>query len=181
MSRIGKKIISIPESVSVNIEKDIVKVHGPKGDLSFELRPEIAVKLEDNHLVVSEKLKTNNSVAFWGMTRARLANMVTGVVSGFDKKLELVGVGYRAKASGSNIIFNLGYSKPVEFTPPHGIQISVESDTVIVVKGIDKEVVGQTAALIRKLRKPEPYKGKGIRYSGEIVRRKPGKSTTKSG
>lgn len=179
MSRIGRKPIQIPDGVTVEIDGNVVKVKGSNGDLSYETRPEIEVKQVENTLVfeISKKYeKAKNVKAYWGLTRALVANMVVGVSEGFEKKLELVGVGYRVKAHPKGVSFTLGYSHPVIFEKPEGIEIVVEDNKNLAVKGANKQLVSQTAAKIRELRKPEPYKGKGIRYSDEVVRTKPGKA-----
>ena len=176
MSRIGRNPILIPQGVTVTVDNSVVKVKGPKGELSVDLRPEITAKVEDSTLTVTPKIETKDTSAFWGLTRALIANMVKGVSEGFEKKLELVGVGYRAKASSGGVSLTLGFSHPVEFLAPQGIVFEVPDTQNISIKGADKQLVGQTAAKIRALRKPEPYKGKGIKYFGEKVRRKAGKS-----
>ena len=176
MSRIGRNPILIPQGVTVTVDNSVVKVKGPKGELFVELRPEITAKVEGSTLTVTPKIDTKDTSAFWGLTRALIANMVKGVSEGFEKKLELVGVGYRAKASNGGVSLTLGFSHPVEFLAPQGIVFEVPDTQNISIKGADKQLVGQTAAKIRALRKPEPYKGKGIKYFGEKVRRKAGKS-----
>jgi large subunit ribosomal protein L6 len=176
MSRVGKKPISIPEGVTVGLEDSVVKVKGPKGELEYRIRPEIELKIEDNIITAEVKRETKGSTAYWGLTRALIANMILGVTEGFEKKLELVGVGYRAKPSSDGVSLSVGYSNPVEFKAPDGITIEVPDAQNVIIKGIDKQLVGLTAANIRKVRKPEPYKGKGIRYIGEVVRRKAGKA-----
>ena len=176
MSRIGKKLILIPEGVAVSFNDGLISVKGPKGDVSFRVRPEIDVKIENGTLATSVKRDTKNSVAYWGLTRALIANAVKGASDGFEKKLELVGVGYRAKMSGADLSLTLGFSHPIEVKAPVGIKFAIDDAQNILIAGADRQLVGLTAAQIRKLRKPEPYKGKGIRYSGEIVRRKAGKS-----
>jgi len=179
MSRIGKQPIKIPQGVNVEINGSNVSVKGPKGELSYEVRPEIEVKQTDGKLMFEIKKdseKNKKSKAYWGLTRALIANMVFGVSEGFEKKLELVGVGYRAKSDPKGVSFTLGYSHPVIFEKPEGIEIEVEDNKNVVVRGIDKQLVTQTAAKIRELRKPEPYKGKGIRYADEVVKTKPGKA-----
>lgn len=176
MSRIGKKIIQIPAGVTISLDKDVVTVKGPKGSLNITLRPEIGVELGDGTASVVVKRETKESPAFWGLTRALIANMVLGVTEGFEKKLELVGVGYRAKQAGTGISLSVGFSHPVEFPAPEGIQLTVEDTTNIIIRGMNKQLVGLTAAQIRKVREPEPYKGKGIKYSDEVIRRKAGKS-----
>ena len=175
MSRIGKLPIPVPNSVKVDIDGLKVSVTGPKGTLSREIRPEVRLHQEDGRLVVTRPSDAPRDRAMHGLTRALLANMVTGVDAGFRRTLELVGVGYRAQMSGAKLTLALGFSHPVEIEPPEGITFSVEGPRVHI-DGIDKEKVGQVAADIRKLRPPEPYLGKGIRYQGEFVRRKAGKS-----
>jgi large subunit ribosomal protein L6 len=176
MSRIGKQIILIPQGVTVTVNGSKVVVKGPKGELSHEVRPEISVKVENGVITVAVSRETKNSNAYWGLTRALIANMVKGVTEGFEKKLELVGVGYRAKASGTGVSLAVGYSNPVEFPAPSGIKIDVIDTQNVTISGADKQLVGLTAANIRKVRKPEPYKGKGIKYAGEFIKRKAGKS-----
>ena len=176
MSRIGRKEIKIPENTTVEVSGRKVTVKGPKGELSFNVEPGIKVKVKDGFVEVSSD-EVKRLMPFWGTTRAIVANMVQGVNEGYSKKLELVGVGYRAKQeSPTKISLTLGFSHPVVFEAPEGIEIKVEDNQHLTIEGIDKHLVGQTAAKIRALRKPEPYKGKGIRYSDEVVRRKPGKA-----
>lgn len=176
MSRIGKKPISLPAGVEVNIEGNTVTVKGPKGVLSQEIPAEINLVQEDQQLVATRPSDAKQHRALHGLTRALVANMVEGVTKGYEKKLELVGVGYRAQMQGSKLVINIGFSHPVELDPPQGIEFEVPAPTKITVKGIDKQLVGNTAAHIRAIRKPEPYKGKGIKYEGEFVRRKAGKA-----
>ena len=176
MSRIGKKPIEIPNGVTVTINGDTVTVKGPKGELTRSFSPLLDIKLEDNVLTVSRSSDDKEERALHGTTRSLLANMVEGVSKGFQKNLELVGVGYRAQKQGKKLVLNVGYSHPVEIEPEENIEIEVPANTKIVVKGIDKERVGAVAANIRAVRPPEPYKGKGIRYEGEYVRRKEGKT-----
>ena len=175
MSRIGRQPITLPASVKVEIEGSRVSVSGPKGSLSREVVPEMTLHVEEGRLLVTRPSDDQRHRAMHGLTRALLANMVTGVADGFRKTLELVGVGYRAQIQGSTLVLSLGFSHPVEVKPPPGISFSVEGPRIHV-EGIDKELVGQVAADIRKRRPPEPYLGKGIRYQGEYVRRKAGKS-----
>lgn len=175
MSRIGKQPIAVPSTVKIEIDGQKVSVSGPKGQLSREVVPEIRIHFEDGTLTVTRPSDEARDRAMHGLMRALLANMVTGVEAGFRKTLELVGVGYRAQLQGNNLTLALGFSHPVEITPPEGISFTVEGPRVHI-DGIDREQVGQVAANIRKLRPPEPYLGKGIRYQGEIVRRKAGKS-----
>lgn len=174
MSRVGKKPIEIPQGVDVKIEGQKVIVKSSKGELSREIRPEIKVDVRDGKIFVSPKVETKQTKALWGLSRALLANMVKGVTEGYEKKLEIEGLGFRAALEGEGLLLNLGFSHPVKVAPSPGIKFSVEKN-VITVSGADKELVGQTAANIRKIKKPEPYKGKGIKYMGEQVRRKVGK------
>jgi len=176
MSRIGKQPIPVPSGVKVEIEGTHIRVTGSKGTLERDLRPEITVTQEGDALICTPKGTSKRIMAFWGMTRSLVANMVTGVEQGFVKKLAVEGVGYRANASGSTLTLNVGYSNPVEFEVPDGISVDVDKDNTITLTGIDKELVGQTAARIRQIRKPEPYKGKGIRYIDEHIVRKVGKA-----
>lgn len=175
MSRVGRAPIAVPSSVQVNIQGQKVSVKGPRGELSREVVPDVRLHLQDGELVVTRPSDEPRARAMHGLTRALLANMVAGVDSGFRKTLELVGVGYRAQLQGTKLVLALGFSHPVEIEPPSGISFTVEGNRVHI-DGIDKELVGQVAADIRKLRPPEPYLGKGIRYQGEFVRRKAGKS-----
>jgi len=179
MSRIGKKPIQIPTNVQVSIDGQNIKVSGPLGYLEHTVRPEISVANNNGELVLSVKVDSKESSAYFGLSRTLISNMISGVSQGFEKKLELVGVGYRVKLNGSDLIFSLGFSHNVDVKAPTGIKFEVEGNTNFTVKGIDKCLVGQVASNIRKLRKPEPYKGKGIKYVGEIVRRKAGKSAAK--
>lgn len=176
MSRIGKLPIAVPSGVTVTIDGSTVTVKGPKGELSRSFQPVISIKQEGDQIVCAPLDETREANAFHGLTRTLIANMVEGVSKGFSKKLQLVGVGYRAALKGKNLEMQLGYSHPVLVEAPEGITFEVPSQTEIVVTGPSKEQVGQVAANIRKWRKPEPYKGKGIRYEGEHVRRKAGKA-----
>jgi large subunit ribosomal protein L6 len=176
MSRVGKLPIELPSGVEVNIADSKISVAGPKGTLERQLPDVIRVEQEGSRLLVKRQEDSRVAKAFHGLYRTLIANMVTGVTQGFSKDLELVGVGYRASKDGRDLVLNLGFSHPVRITPPDGIEINVTDPTKISVQGIDKELVGQVAANIRKLRKPEPYKGKGIVYKGEVIRRKAGKS-----
>ncbi|MDR1806559.1 MAG: 50S ribosomal protein L6 [Propionibacteriaceae bacterium] len=176
MSRIGKMPIPVPSGVSVTLDGQTVEVKGPKGTLSHVVAQPITVAQEDNQLVVSRPDDERLSKSLHGLTRTLIANMVTGVTAGFEKKLEIVGVGYRVvQKSPTQLEFALGFSHPVVVDAPEGITFTVETPTRFVVQGISKQAVGEVAANIRKIRKPEPYKGKGVRYSGEVVRRKAGK------
>ena len=179
MSRIGRKPISLPPGVEIKIENNIITVKGPKGVLSQAIPEDITIEREENELLVKRPSDAKRHRAMHGLTRALVANMVTGVTSGFEKKLEMVGVGYRAQMQGSKLVINIGFSNPVEVEPPQGIEFEVPAVTKITVKGIDKQLVGNTAADIRAIRKPEPYKGKGLRYENEVVRRKAGKTGAK--
>ncbi|MCU9594046.1 50S ribosomal protein L6 [Caldibacillus thermolactis] len=177
MSRIGKKPIEIPSGVTVTVNDDnVVTVKGPKGELTREFNKDMNISIEDNVITVTRPSDSKEHRTIHGTTRANLANMIEGVSKGFEKALELIGVGYRAQKQGNKLVLNVGYSHPVEFTPEAGLEIEVPSNTKIVVKGYDKEKVGALAANIRQVRPPEPYKGKGIRYEGEYVRRKEGKT-----
>jgi large subunit ribosomal protein L6 len=175
MSRIGKAPISVPSGVDITIDGNVVAVKGPKGRLSTALSPEIIVSLADGVISVSRPSDAGRHRALHGLSRTLVANMVTGVTAGFEKRLEIVGVGYRAILKGQDLEIQAGFSHPVVVTPPENIEFEVPVPTQVVVKGIDKQQVGQVAANIRAIRKPEPYKGKGIRYQGEVVRRKVGK------
>jgi large subunit ribosomal protein L6 len=176
MSRIGKQPIPVPSSVQVEIAEQRVKVKGPKGELEREVHTDMRLHMDDGKLLVTRPSDAPKHRALHGLTRALLANMVTGVDTGFSKTLELQGVGYRAQQMGKNIQVAVGYSHPVDVEAPPGITLEVEGTSRIHIRGIDKEAVGQTAAEIRRIRPPEPYKGKGIRYEGERVRRKAGKA-----
>ncbi|HAI52113.1 MAG: 50S ribosomal protein L6 [Limnochordia bacterium] len=176
MSRIGRAPIQVPAGVEVKINGNVIEVKGPKGQLTRELHPEMKVELSDGTIVVTRPSDEKAHRSLHGLTRTLIANMVTGVTEGFTRNLEIVGVGYRAAKQGSKLVLSVGYSQPVEIEPAPGIEIEVPTPTRISVKGIDKELVGQTAANIRDVRRPEPYLGKGIRYEGERVRRKAGKA-----
>jgi large subunit ribosomal protein L6 len=175
MSRIGKQPIPVPDGVTVNIETSLVRVHGPKGELSEAIPRDITVEQEDTQILVKRPTDRPNHRALHGLTRSLIFNMVHGVTQGYSKTLEIQGVGYRAQARGRDLELALGYSHPVPIKAPDGIEFEVPLPTRIVVKGIDKQLVGEVAANIRKKRPPEPYKGKGIRYEGEYVARKVGK------
>jgi large subunit ribosomal protein L6 len=179
MSRIGKKPITIPTGVSLNFTDNSVKVSGPLGTLESALRPEIGHSMENNVINFFIKSDTKDAKAYFGLVRSLVNNMVEGVSKGFEKKLELEGVGYRVALSGNDLIFKLGFSHDVNVKAPQGIKFEVEGNTKLTIKGFDKQLVGQVASNIRKLKKPEPYKGKGIKYAGEVIRRKAGKSAAK--
>jgi large subunit ribosomal protein L6 len=176
VSRIGKKPISLPAGVKVMVDGNIVTVQGPKGTLVQTLPEGIGITQEDNQVLVQKADDNKQQRAFHGLTRALIANMVEGVTNGFEKKLELVGVGYRAQMQGKKLVISIGFSHPVEIDAPEGIEFEVPAPTRITVKGINKQLVGNTAAHIRAIRKPEPYKGKGIKYENEHIRRKAGKA-----
>jgi len=175
MSRIGKQPIAVPDGVEITIEPDLVKVRGPKGELEERVSRQIAVEQDDGEVRVSRSTNRGEHRALHGLTRSLIANMVEGVTNGFEKRLEIQGVGYRAQLQGDKLVLALGYSHPVELNAPAGIDFEVPQPTRIVVRGISKQAVGEVAAIIRKQRPPEPYKGKGIRYEGEHVARKVGK------
>jgi large subunit ribosomal protein L6 len=175
MSRIGKKPISVPSGVTVTIDPDVVRVHGPKGELSERIPRDISVAQEGEEILVTRPTDRGEHRALHGLTRSLVANMVEGVTAGFQKTLEIQGVGYRAQLKGKDLELALGYSHPVPVKAPEGIEFEVPQPTRVIVKGISKQAVGEVAAFIRKQRPPEPYKGKGIRYEGEYVARKVGK------
>ena len=175
MSRIGKKAVAVPSGVTVTIDGQTVTVKGPKGQLAWTVAEEIEVKQEGGELTLSKRQDTTRAQAMWGLSRTLVANMVQGVTQGYEQTLELVGVGYRAAMKGSSLSMQLGFSHDVDIKPPEGISFVVPKQTEIKVAGIDKQLVGETAARIRRIRPPEPYKGKGVRYQGETVRRKEGK------
>jgi large subunit ribosomal protein L6 len=175
MSRIGKRPVSIPSGVSAEIADGTLVVKGPKGTLSLRLRDEISYAIDGDAIVVKPANDTKSARAFWGMQRTLVDNLVTGVTTGYTKVLEITGVGYRANAQGKNLKLQLGYSHDVDFPVPEGIEIKTPDNTTIEISGIDKQQVGQVAAEIRRWRKPEPYKGKGIKYRGEYIFRKEGK------
>jgi large subunit ribosomal protein L6 len=175
VSRIGKQPIPLPDGVEVQLEPGLVKVKGPKGELEERVSRDIAVKQEDGRIVVSRPTDRGEHRALHGLTRSLIANMVEGVTDGFEKRLEIQGVGYRAQLQGKKLVMSLGFSHQVEVEAPEGIDFEVPQPTQVVIRGISKQVVGEVAAGIRKKRPPEPYKGKGIRYQGEYVARKVGK------
>lgn len=175
MSRVGKKPITVPAGAQLTVDGSVVKAKGPKGELQFALHELVEVTLEGGALTVSPKNDSQLARALWGTTRAQIANMVQGVTTGFERTLELVGVGYRAEMQGPDLKMALGYSHPVIVKAPKGVTISVTKPTEIKLAGSDKQVLGQVASELRAWRPPEPYKGKGVRYQGETVRRKEGK------
>jgi large subunit ribosomal protein L6 len=176
MSRIGKKPIMFPKTVKVSQSDGIVKVEGPKGTLSSKMPDGIAMAVSENNLVIERKSEDRLVRSYHGLARTLISNMVTGVSTGFEKGLEISGVGYRAEVAGTTLKMVLGFSSPVEYTIPKGIEIKVDKQVNLVVSGINKELVGRVASEIRALKKPEPYKGKGIKYAGEYIRRKAGKA-----
>ena len=176
MSRIGRLPITVPSGVTVTVDGQAVNVKGPKGELSLTVKAPIEVALEDGTLTVTRPDDERASRSLHGLTRTLIANQIIGVTDGYSKGLEIVGTGYRVQAKGDSLEFALGFSHSITFDPPAGISFEVEGNTKVTVRGIDKQAVGEVAANIRKLRKPEPYKGKGVRYAGEVVRRKAGKS-----
>jgi large subunit ribosomal protein L6 len=179
MSRIGKKPVPLPKGVDVTVEGTTVKVKGGKGELTHTFPAGMKIRVENGEVLVERPTEEKKDRALHGLTRALIANMVTGVSEGFKKTLEIVGVGYKAEKKGKNLVVSVGYSHPVEYPEPAGITLTAPAPTTIVVEGIDKQKVGQVAAELRQFRKPEPYKGKGIRYQGEQVRRKAGKTAGK--
>jgi large subunit ribosomal protein L6 len=176
MSRIGNAPIQIPTAVTISMDGSLVSVQGPKGTLTQDVRPEVKINVENSVMTVTRRRNDRMSRSVHGLTRSLLFNMVHGVEKGWEKKLELVGVGYRANSNGSELNLSVGYSHPVKIVAPEGVTFKVEENTKITVSGFDKALVGQIAAKIRAVRPPEPYQGKGIRYSGEYVRRKAGKA-----
>ena len=176
MSRIGKKPVKIPEGVTVNIADKAINVSGPKGTLDLKFRPEISMEVSGNEVKIDRQSDSPKAKSLHGLTRTLVENMIAGVNKGWNKGLEIVGVGYRAAVEGTDLVLNIGFSHQVKFPAPKGITFEVIENTKINVKGIDKQLVGETAAQIRRIKPPEPYKGKGIRYIGEAVRRKAGKA-----
>ena len=175
MSRIGKRPVAIPSGVTAEIANGILSVKGPKGTLTLNMRDEISYVLEEGRILVKPANDTKTARAFWGMQRTLVQNLITGVTEGFSKKLLITGVGYRANSQGKTLKLQLGYSHDVDFAIPEGIEIKTPDNTTVEISGIDKQKVGQVAAEIRRWRKPEPYKGKGIKYRGEFIFRKEGK------
>lgn len=181
MSRIGKLAITVPSGVKVALSGGTIKVNGPQGALEMPVRPEVKVNISDSVVKVERADESRAARSLHGLTRTLIANMVKGVSEGFQKKLEIIGVGYKADVQGSTVNLALGYSHPVKYELPKGITAAVEKQTLITIKGADKQTVGQVAADIRSLREPEPYKGKGIKYSDEVIRRKAGKAGKAAG
>ena len=179
MSRVGKKPIPVPDKVKVTYTDGLLTVEGQKGKLTRTIHPEVQLQVADTQIDVAPNTDNRQGQALRGLTRSLIANMVIGVDAGFERVLEINGIGYRAEAQGNSIVFNLGYSHPIHFDLPEGISATVDKNNVIRINGIDKELVGQTAARIRKLRPPEPYKGKGVKYQEEYIQRKAGKAGTK--
>jgi large subunit ribosomal protein L6 len=176
VSRIGKKPIEVPKGVTISRDGDVLKVKGPKGELKQKLVSNISVEVKENEVIVTRPDDSKQNKSLHGLTRALIQNMVTGVTASYSKTLDIVGVGYRAELKGKNLLLNIGYSHPVYIIPPDEITIEVPNQTQIVISGSDKQLVGQLTAKIRSIRKPEPYKGKGIKYSNEIIQRKAGKT-----
>lgn len=179
MSRIGKQPVQLPDKVVITLDGDMINVKGPKGTLDRKLHPAIDIEINENVLNVKTDLNDKKKMALQGLFRSLIFNMVTGVTTGYEKKLLLSGIGYRAETSGNKLVLNVGYSNPVDFDLPDGISANVEKNTEITLSGIDKELLGQAAANIRRIRPPEPYKGKGIMYSDERIIRKAGKTAGK--
>jgi len=175
MSRIGKNPVAVPDSVTPEISGQMVKVKGPKGELSFKVHDDVSVKLEDGQIVLAPKSKSPFARQVWPTCRTRVQNLVTGVTEGYKKDLEIRGVGYRANMQGRTLVLSLGYSHEVNYEVPEGIEVAVEKQTALTITGIDKQKVGQVAAEIRSFRTPEPYKGKGVRYADEYIMMKEGK------
>jgi large subunit ribosomal protein L6 len=175
MSRIGKKAVAVPNGVTVTLDGQTVTVKGPKGELSWTVAEEIEIRQENGELTLSKRVENTRAQAMWGLSRTLVNNMVVGVTTGYERTLELVGVGYRAAMKGQALSMQLGFSHEVDVPPPQGISFAVPKQTEVKISGIDKQLVGEIAAQIRRIRPPEPYKGKGVRYAGEKVRRKEGK------
>ena len=179
MSRVGKKPIPVPEKTTISYKDGMITVQGKNGKLTHTVHPDVDLKIEKDSIEVTMKVADRKTRALQGMTRSLVNNMVTGVSTGYERVLEINGIGYRAEAKGKSILFNLGYSHPIDFPLPEGISATVEKNNVVKLAGIDKHLLGQTAAQIRQLRPPEPYKGKGIKYAEEYIQRKAGKTGTK--
>jgi large subunit ribosomal protein L6 len=181
MSRIGKMPIEVPKGVTVQVAGGAVSVKGPKGELQLPIRPEVDVKVEGNTLTIASQGEDRVARAMQGTARALLANMIVGVSKGYEKKLEITGVGYEAALEGKTLVLKLGFNRPVRYAVPATVTVEAPTPTALLIKGIDNQQVGSVAAAIRKLRKPEPYKGKGIKYAGEIIKRKAGKAFASGG
>jgi large subunit ribosomal protein L6 len=179
MSRVGKKPIVIPEKTQVSLKEDILTVKGPKGTLSRQIHPAVKLDIGDADIKAVIDSQDRKTRALQGLVRSLVANMITGVSTGFERVLQINGIGYRAEAKGKSVLFNLGYSHPIDFALPEGITAEVDKNNTVKLMGIDKELLGQTAASIRQLRPPEPYKGKGVKYADEYIQRKAGKTGTK--
>lgn len=179
MSRIGKKPVEIPKGVTVTQSGNVIKVKGPKGELTSKLVSNISVEIKENQILVTRPNDLKENKSLHGLTRALLQNMIDGVVNSYTKTLDIVGVGYRAELKGKNLLLSMGYSHPIYFIPPDGVTLQTPTQTQVVISGIDKQLVGLVAAKIRGIRKPEPYKGKGIKYSDEQIQRKAGKTAGK--
>jgi large subunit ribosomal protein L6 len=179
MSRVGKKPIAIPEKIQVSLKGDILTVKGPKGTLTRQIHPLVKLDIGDTEINAVIDKQDRKTRALQGLVRSLVSNMITGVSVGFERFLQISGIGYRAEAKGKSVLFNLGYSHPIDFPLPDGITVEVDKNNAIKLMGIDKELLGQTAASIRQLRPPEPYKGKGIKYADEYIQRKAGKTGTK--
>jgi len=179
VSRIGKKPVVIPSNVTVKLNGQSLSVKGPKGELHDTFHPNISIEIKDNEIIAARSNDFKENRALHGLTRALIQNMITGVSEGYSKTLDIVGVGYRVEVKESNLLINIGYSHPIYFMPPAGITLQAPTQTQIVISGIDKQLVGAVASKIRSIRKPEPYKGKGIKYSTEVIRRKAGKTAGK--
>ncbi len=180
MSRVGKKPIIVPKEVEVRLDGEILSVKGPKGELRRLIHPKVGLDINGSQITLSISDNTKESSAISGLFRSLIANMVLGVTEGFKKSLELIGVGYKVERSGNQLVFNLGYSNPIKYDIPKGIDVQLDQKTKIVLSGVDKELLGTVAAKIRSFRPPEPYKGKGVKYLGELVRRKAGKAGVKA-
>ncbi len=179
MSRVGRKPVSVPKGVTITQSGQQLKIKGPKGELSDQFHPNIKIEVKDGQVLVSRPNDEKQNKALHGLTRALIQNMIRGVTTEYSKTLDIVGVGYRAELKGKNVLLNIGYSHPIYIVPPDGVTLQTPTQTQIVVSGIDKQLVGQVAAKIRSIRKPEPYKGKGIKYSDEQIQRKAGKAAGK--
>ena len=179
MSRIGKKIIVVPKGVTINLNGLQIKVKGPKGELTHFIHPSMKVVVKDSEITVERPNDLKENKALHGLTRALIQNMVTGVTAEYSKSLDIIGVGYKAELKGNNLLFSIGFSHPIFFMPPEGVKLQAPTPNAITISGVDKQLVGLVAAKIRSIRKPEPYKGKGIKYSNELIRRKAGKTAGK--